>query len=128
MNELNKLEERIKNRRLRRWKRRGRILAPFAALPILLATLILSVDFIEYRPEEPRTKLADRPLPKLSKPAEKRLDFDAPISASVVSVDDVFKQARTEIPAIDGFEEGDDLPTTRQIPIAVPAPRISTRR
>ena len=59
MNTSNVLEHRLQFRRWRRWKRRARILAPFAALPLLLVTLMLSVDMVEYRPEEPDQKPTD---------------------------------------------------------------------
>ena len=55
-------DERAQRRRVRRWKRRARILAPFLGLPILLAALALSVDMIEYVPQPPPDKLADRPI------------------------------------------------------------------
>jgi hypothetical protein len=63
MTESNKLEERIQNRRLRRWKRRGRIIAPFAAIPLLLATLMLSVGIVEYAPQEPRMETVVKRVP-----------------------------------------------------------------
>ena len=85
MSEQTTPEERRKNRRLRRWKRRGRIVAPFAALPVLLGTLVLSVDFIEYRPEEPRQKLADRPLPPEPKQVHPSLAAQSAIAARAVS-------------------------------------------
>ena len=40
MSESSRLEERINNRRRRRWQRRLRIAAPFAALPLLLALAV----------------------------------------------------------------------------------------
>lgn len=55
-------EERQRRRRIRRWKRRGRIVAPFLGVPILLAALALSVDLIEYRPQPKRERLSDRPI------------------------------------------------------------------
>ena len=89
MERSDKLEERIKNRRARRWKRRGRIAAPFLALPLLLATLLLSVDFIEYKPMEPPKKLVDRPLPKKAtiRP-EIGLSAKAALATSALSKDD----------------------------------------
>lgn len=53
MEHSDRLEERIKNRRARRWKRRARIIGPFLAIPLLFATLVLSIDLIEYERVEP---------------------------------------------------------------------------
>jgi hypothetical protein len=65
MDESTKLEERIRNRVRHRWRRRARIVAPFAALPLLLGTLLLSVDIIEYSPQPPRVALtSSRPTPQ----------------------------------------------------------------
>jgi hypothetical protein len=65
MNDLHESpDERMLRRRARRWKRRARIAGPFLSVPILIATLALSVDLIEYQPQEPREKLADRPIPE----------------------------------------------------------------
>ncbi len=55
-------DERLQRRRIRRWKRRARILGPFLGVPILLLTLSLSVDLIEYRPHPESNRLADQPL------------------------------------------------------------------
>jgi hypothetical protein len=55
-------DERQQRRRVRRWKRRARIVAPFLGVPILLAALALSVDFIEYRPQPKPERLSDRPI------------------------------------------------------------------
>jgi hypothetical protein len=52
---------------VRRWKRRARILGPFLGIPILLAALSLSVDWIEYTPQTPPDRLADRPIRMLSR-------------------------------------------------------------
>jgi hypothetical protein len=54
--------ERLQRRTVRRWKRRARIVGPFFGVPLLLATLLLSVDFIEYQPQEERSRLVDRPI------------------------------------------------------------------
>lgn len=56
-------EERLQRRRVRRWKRRGRIVAPFLGVSVLLATLAVSVDLVEYQPQPPSNRLSDRPLP-----------------------------------------------------------------
>lgn len=55
-------DERIQRRRSRRWKRRVRILGPFLGVPVLLATLAFSVDFIEYQPRPEPDHLTDRPI------------------------------------------------------------------
>ncbi len=60
MNETSILEERIQRRRLRRWKRRGRILAPFAAIIVLLGLLLLSVNIIQQTPQKTPVKAATR--------------------------------------------------------------------
>lgn len=57
-------DERMQKRRARRWKRRGRIVGPFVGVLLLLATLTLSVDLIEYQPQPPAERLSDRPLPE----------------------------------------------------------------
>ena len=57
-------EERRQRRRARRWKRRARIAGPFLGLPLLVGTLVLSVDLITYSPVPEREKLTDRPLPE----------------------------------------------------------------
>lgn len=44
------IEERIALRRVRRWQRRGRIAAPFVAVPATFVVLLASVDLIEHRP------------------------------------------------------------------------------
>ena len=55
-------EERQIHRRARRWKRRARILGPFLGIPLLLATLSLSVDLVEYQPQEEKDRLSDQPI------------------------------------------------------------------
>jgi len=61
-------DERLQRRRVRRWKRRGRILGPFLGVPLLLLTLSLSVDLIEYQPHEEHDRLTDRPIRMTRKP------------------------------------------------------------
>ena len=58
-------DERFQRRRMRRWKRRGRIMGPFLSVPILLAALSLSVDWIEYTPQPAPDRLVDRPIQML---------------------------------------------------------------
>jgi hypothetical protein len=64
MDKTSRLEQRIANRRKRRWKRRARIAAPFLTIPALVATLMLSVGIVEYQPKEAPPKLTDRPISK----------------------------------------------------------------
>ena len=42
---------RLRDRRIRRWKRRFRLVSPLLGIPALLATLSLSVGLIEYAPQ-----------------------------------------------------------------------------
>lgn len=56
-------EERRQRRRARRWKRRARLFGPFLGLPLLVGTLALSVDLIEYVPKPAPERLSDRPIP-----------------------------------------------------------------
>jgi hypothetical protein len=55
-------DERLQRRRIRRWKRRARILGPFLGIPLLLFTLSVSVDLVEYQPQEEPDRSADRPI------------------------------------------------------------------
>ena len=55
-------EERMERRRTRRWKRRARIAGPFLGVTMMLGALTLSVDLIEYQPQEPQQRLTDRPI------------------------------------------------------------------
>ena len=55
-------DERLQRRRIRRWKRRARLVGPFLGIPLLLATLSLSVDLIEYKPQPKPDRLSDRPV------------------------------------------------------------------
>ena len=57
-------DERMQRRRARRWKRRMRMAGPFLGIPLLLGTLALSVDLIEYDPEPEPERLSDRPMPR----------------------------------------------------------------
>jgi hypothetical protein len=55
-------DERLQRRRIRRWKRRARILGPFLGIPLLLFTLSVSVDLVEYQPQEESDRSTDRPI------------------------------------------------------------------
>jgi hypothetical protein len=105
MNELSKLEERMINRRVRRWKRRGRLIAPFAALPLLLCTLVLSVDLIEYSPKEPREKAVENASRQQIKRLQPSPAARAAISTPAVSQKNVLNGDPMKIP---GLEMGDD--------------------
>lgn len=54
--------ENLQRRRARRWKRRARIVGPLVGVPLLLATLVLSVDAVEHRPQKAQDRLVDRPI------------------------------------------------------------------
>jgi hypothetical protein len=105
MNERTKLEERIINRQWRRWKRRGRIIAPFAALPLLLCTLILSIDIIEYSPKEPREKAVAKTTGRQVKRIQPSPAARAAISTPATTSGSVLDADRMKIPSI---EIGDD--------------------
>lgn len=57
-------EERKQRRRSRRQKRRARLAGPFLGIPLLLGTLMLSVDLIEYDLQPEGERLVDRPTPE----------------------------------------------------------------
>ena len=57
-------EERKQRRRSLRQKRRARIAGPFLGIPLLLGTLMLSVDLIEYDLQPEGERLVDRPTPE----------------------------------------------------------------
>lgn len=118
MEEVSKLEERIRNRRQRRWKRRGRIIAPFAALPLLVAALMLSVDIIEYAPQEPReNKPVAQPIVKPPKRIQPSLAAAAAMSASALVGQDVLEPAPDESPDL-------RLPDDKHPSTAVPIPGL----
>lgn len=73
MDQTTRLEKRIRNRRMRRWRRRLRIAVPFMTLPLLVAALVLSVGIIEYNPKEPPERLTDRPISKTNLEERKRM-------------------------------------------------------
>jgi hypothetical protein len=64
-------DERLQRRRVRRWKRRARILGPFLGVRVLLLALSLSVDLIEYQPQDEPDRLSDRPI-RMAQPAAAR--------------------------------------------------------
>ncbi|GEM_PF-2405275 len=74
-------EERMSRRRERRWKRRARIIGPFLGVSVLLATLALSVDLIEYQPQAARSRPSDQSPP--NPPTEKLPSMDISLAESV---------------------------------------------
>ncbi len=129
MERSDRLEERIAKRRERRWKRRGRIAAPFLALPILLGTLLLSVDLIEYRPVEPEPD--ERPRAKTKAEATTRPEAPAPRLAPAVLSTPVLTPAPGGTPSAGMGEPGVDpldvgLPGTQAL--RPPRPPYATRR
>ena len=101
MNELTELEERIKRRQLRRWKRRGRIVAPFAALPVLLATLVLSIDIIEYSPKERREKTVERTTHRQVKSIQPSPAARAAISMPAIAPENVLDAEPMKLPSLE---------------------------
>ncbi len=79
-------EERRQRRRARRWKRRGRTVAPFIGVSLLVATLALSVDLIEYQPQKKVDRLSDRPLPTALVEKQKSRSLSVAPSISNASV------------------------------------------
>jgi len=75
-------EQRMQRRRARRWKRRARIVGPLLGLPLLVATLALSVELITYSPVTPQKKLTDRPLPE---PTHERSSTHIPLASTGIS-------------------------------------------
>lgn len=73
MDPTKRLEDRIANKRRRRWRRRVRIATPFLMLPILIGALVLSVGIIEYAPKKPTPKLTDKPISKKNLEFRRRL-------------------------------------------------------
>ena len=104
MSETTKLDERINNRVKRRWKRRARIVAPFAALPLLLGTLVMSIDFIEYAPQESNEKkLATQQVQQAATRSQLSIAARAANATSaVVSQKELFEKTG---PAVNGLSE-----------------------
>lgn len=97
-------EERLQRRRIRRWKRRARIVAPLLGVPILLAALALSVDLIEYRPQPKRERLSDRPIRIDPKPARPSVPDVPVVSIPGTRVPHVVGTPMTDVGQDDGFE------------------------
>ena len=80
-------EQRMQRRRVRRWKRRMRMAGPFVGISLLLGTLSLSVDLIEYEPQPEAERLSDRPMPARvieKSPAARRTPSARSVSGSSV--------------------------------------------
>ncbi len=109
-------EQRMQRRRARRWKRRARIAGPLLGLPLLVATLALSVDLITYSPVTPQKKLTDRPLPEATR---ERSSTRIPLPATGISTTPVVEPA-TGTPSIDLdldlSLEGETASLTRDFP------------
>lgn len=117
-------EERMLRRRERRWKRRARIIGPFLGVPVLLATLALSVDLIEYQPQAARSRPSDQSPP--NPPTEKRPGMDVSLAESV-STASVVTAAPRNIgvgnPGLDVILMPAETGTDRQ-PLQNPAPPV----
>lgn len=87
-------DERRQRRRARRWKRRARMAGPFLGLPLLVGTLALSVDLIEYNPQPPPERLSDRPIPKRIVEKRQQADIARAASLSTASVVDAEPEVR----------------------------------
>jgi len=107
------------------------MVGPFLGIPLLLGTLTLSVDLIEYDPQPEQDRLSDRPIPEAVSVADSpstpptRLHTRTSVSsASVVSAPD----AGAVDDLLDVTLAGDaPLPNAR--PYAAPPPYMgSTRR
>ena len=110
MKELTDLEERVKNRQWRRWKRRVRIVAPFAALPLLLCTLLLSIDIVEYSPKLTGQNLAERKAQGQVERIQPIPAARAAIATSAITQTSVLDADRVNIPKLD--IAGDDVAAT----------------
>jgi len=72
-------EERKQRRRSRRRKRSARLAGPFLGIPLLLGTLMLSVDLIEYDLQPESERFVNRPTPEADvEKAHKRKAVSSP--------------------------------------------------
>jgi hypothetical protein len=104
-------DERLQRRRVRRWKRRARILGPFLGVPLLLLTLSLSVDLIEYQPHEERDRLTDRPIRMTRKAIARPVPRPAASNPTLIDL---------PIP-IGGDESGDAMSDSIDLELNVPS-------
>jgi hypothetical protein len=114
-------EHRSQRRLVRRWKRRLRIAAPFLSVPLLLGMLVLSVDLIEYRPEEPPKRLSERPIPPAPETAD-RSDRRSVSAASIAQPEPIpfARPARISPTALE-LELDLQLPELNLPPVPAPA-------
>ena len=102
-------DERLQRRRVRRWKRRARILGPFLAVPLLLVTLSLSVDLVEYQPHEESDRLSNRPIRMTPQPAPKPA-IRPSLSPTIPTTDAPTEDAPEEMGDAEGIHgDGTDL-------------------
>ena len=115
-------EERLSRRRSRRWKRRARIAGPFLGIPILLVTLTLSVDLIEYDPQPERPN--DRPIPVavIEKAQDRTLHSEATVSSTSVASTTTAAAAQNSVPDV---ALAGDTPLVGGSQFAAPMPRYS---
>jgi hypothetical protein len=110
---------------VRRWKRRARIVAPFLGVPILLAALALSVDFIEYRPQPKRERLSDQPIriePDRVRPSVSHMPV-----APVAPMQDPHT-ATSDVVGVEGADDFDVmLPPTSETHEPTPPAALGTR-
>ncbi|MBW1883049.1 MAG: hypothetical protein JRJ58_05940 [Deltaproteobacteria bacterium] len=112
------LDERLQNRRRRRWNRRARILGPFLALPVLVATLLLSVDIVEYRPEESNEKPTAHSIDRELLEARSSHLTRAAISTAAFAPEN----------PIAGFESGEVDPFEVDLELGLPQLELQTLR
>ncbi len=117
-------EERLSRRRSRRWKRRARIAGPFLGIPILLVTLTLSVDLIEYDPQPEQESLRDRPIPVavIEKAQDRTVHSEATDSSTSVASTTTTAAAQNSV--LDVALAG-DTPLVGGSQFAAPMPRYS---
>lgn len=136
-------EERRERRRLRRWKRRGRILAPFLGVPLLLLTLSLSVDLVEYQPHEESKRVADQRIKtrqhtksqKPTRPSTRpvlseaiRTDFPIPIALSEIDGRDALAKNEDGSLKLDMTLAEPSFPPLLRPPPPPPPPPLYSRR
>jgi hypothetical protein len=112
--------QRSQHRRSRRWQRRARIAGPFLGIPLLFATLALSVDLIESQPAPAKPRL-NRPFPaaltenRQNKP--NALHASAPTASVIASLNQSprsITQFNTPVSKIDLPFDGDNTTTSAQ--------------
>jgi hypothetical protein len=129
MREAIEIEDaRAQRRRMRRLKRSARMIAPFLGIPLLLGTLALSVDLIEYQPvTSSRERLSDIPVRRMAKPIPTRVATDGPVRVSNRGPESASPTAPGDVrdPSADSNEFDVTLPTT---PLRPPTPPYALQR